>query len=100
MSKTNKLSALGLCLTCLCTVSNFHAQEINDSLSMDVTFVGEREMVVKDAIKLQSWPEPRRLDGGNRDFSYKLLSKRLNVMPEWTHVEPVRLKVDAPLARL
>jgi hypothetical protein len=67
---------------------------------MDVTFVGEREMVVKDAIKLQSWPESRRLDGGNRDFSYKLLSKRMNVIPEWTHIEPVRLKVDAPLARL
>ena len=76
------------------------AQESTDSLSMDVTFVGEREIVVKDAIKLQSWPEQRRLDGGNRNFSYKLLSKRINVTPQWTHVEPVRLKVDAPLARL
>ena len=81
ISKTKKLSTLGLCLACLYSTSAYQAQETNDSLSMDVTFVGEREMVVKDAIKLQSWPEPRRLDGGNRDFSYKLLSKRLNVTP-------------------
>ena len=52
MSKTKKLSTLGLCLACLCSTSAYKAQETNDSLSMDVTFVGEREMVVKDAIKL------------------------------------------------
>ena len=100
MSKTKKLSTLGVCLAFLYSTSTYQAQEINDSLSMDVTFVGEREMVVKDAIKLQSWPEPRKLDGGNRDFSYKLLSKRLNVTPEWTYIEPIQLRVDAPLARL
>ncbi len=102
MSKTKKLYSISLSLICLATIctDKVNAQNANDSLSMDVTFVGEREMVVKDAIKLQSWPEPSRLDGGNRDFSYKLLSKRLNINPEWTQIDPVRLKVDAPLARL
>ncbi len=98
MYKT-KFWATTICFVVLRTINSF-AQENTDSLSMDVTFVGEREMVVKDAIKLQSWPEAMRLDGGNRDFSYKLLSKRMNITPEWTHVKPVRLKVDAPLARL
>ena len=36
---------------------------------MDVTFVGEREMVVKDALKLQSWPELRTLENSKRDFA-------------------------------
>jgi hypothetical protein len=76
------------------------AQESTDSLKMDVTFVGEREMVVKDALKLQSWPEPRKLDTGEKEFSYRLLAKRMNVTPVWTMLEPVRLRVDAPLARL
>jgi len=80
--------------------SGLIAQTDSDTLKMDVTFVGEREMVVKDALKLQSWPEPRSLDNTNRDFTYRLLSKRLNVSPQWTLVEPVRLKVDAPLSRL
>lgn len=99
MKDKTKIWAIVLCLGAFGAFDSI-AQERTDSLSMDVTFVGEREMVVKDAIKLQSWPEPRRLDGGNRDFSYKLLSKRLNVTPQWTHIEPVRLRVDAPLDRL
>ena len=99
MKYKTKIWATTLCLGVFCDIDTV-AQKSIDSLSMDVTFVGEREMVVKDALKLQSWPEPRRLDGGNRDFSYKLLSKRMNVTPQWTYVEPIRLKVDAPLARL
>ena len=72
MKYKTKIWATALCLGVFGAIDSI-AQESTDSLSMDVTFVGEREMVVKDAIKLQSWPEPRRLDGGNRDFSYKLL---------------------------
>ncbi|MFB1019326.1 MAG: hypothetical protein QMC37_03715, partial [Flavobacteriales bacterium] len=71
-----------------------------DSLKMDVTFVGEREMVVKDALKLQSWPELRKLENSKRDFAYRLLAKRMNVSPAWSMIEPVRLRVDAPLSRL
>ena len=72
----------------------------SDTLKMDVTFVGEREMVVKDALKLQSWPELRKLESGNKEFSYRLLAKRLNINPVWTMIEPVRLRVDAPLSLL
>jgi len=76
------------------------AQESSDSLKMDVTFVGDREMIVKDALKLQSWPELKKLESSKREFSYRLLAKRMNVAPVWTMLEPVRLRVDAPLARL
>ena len=32
-----------------------------DTLEMDVTFVGSRQMEVRDAVKLSSWPTPRKL---------------------------------------
>ncbi|PCJ80488.1 MAG: hypothetical protein COA49_08435 [Bacteroidetes bacterium] len=84
--------------------SSTYAQEAStsnsDTLKMDVTFVGEREMVVKDALKLQSWPELRTLESGNKEFSYRLLAKRMNVNPIWTMIDPVRLRVDAPLSLL
>ena len=92
------LSLVIITSTLLSTVS--FAQESSDSLKMDVTFVGEREMIVKDALKLQSWPELRSLESSKREFSYRLLAKRMNVAPVWTMLEPVRLRVDAPLARL
>ena len=94
--KTISLALLSMALLS----SNVLAQESSDSLEMDVTFVGEREMVVKDALKLQSWPELRKLEAREREFSYRLLAKRMNVSPVWTMLEPVRLRVDAPLARL
>ena len=92
------LSLAVITSTLLSTVSI--AQASSDSLKMDVTFVGEREMIVKDALKLQSWPELRKLEPSKREFSYRLLAKRMNVAPVWTMLEPVRLRVDAPLARL
>jgi hypothetical protein len=56
--------------------------------------------VVKDALKLQSWPELRKLENSKRDFAYRLLAKRMNVSPAWSMIEPVRLRVDEPLSRL
>ena len=32
-----------------------------DTLEMDVTFVGSRQMEVRDAVKLSSWPTARQL---------------------------------------
>lgn len=97
---TLKTTAIGLLFSSTSLFNAVLAQTESDSLQMDVTFVGEREMVVKDAIKLQSWPELKRLETGKREFDYKLLSKRLNVNPTWSLVDPVRLRVDAPLSRL
>lgn len=95
------LKTLSLALIVSASVSSRTiAQESSDSLKMDVTFVGEREMVVKDALKLQSWPELKKLESDDNIFSYRLLAKRMNVTPVWTMIEPVRLRVDAPLARL
>ena len=66
------LLSLTILSTSVFAQENSVANSNSDSLKMDVTFVGEREMVVKDALKLQSWPEPRKLENGNKEFSYRL----------------------------
>jgi len=71
-----------------------------DTLEMDVTFVGSRQMEVRDAVKLNSWPAARPLSSEKPELNYELLSKRLQFVPTMTPVEATRLRVDASLSRL
>ena len=75
-------------------------QAQQDTLDMDVTFVGKRTMEVRDAVKLSSWPMARPLSTEKPTLNYDLLSKRLQFEPTMTPVEATRLRVDAPLSRL
>ena len=61
------------------TTGSLQAQ--NDSLDMDVTFVGKRQMEVRDAVKLSSWPSLRPLSSEKPQLQYDLLSKRLQFDP-------------------
>ena len=67
---------------------------------MDVTFVGSRQMEVRDAVKLSSWPTARPLSNEKPKLNYELLSKRLQFVPSMTPVEATRLRVDPSLSRL
>lgn len=71
-----------------------------DSLSMDVTFIGDREMMLRDAHKILVWPEAAALPVGKPQFTYSLLAKRLLVSPTWEPVEARRLEVQRPLPLL
>ena len=71
-----------------------------DSLEMDVTFVGKRQMEVRDAVKLSAWPTAKPLGAEKPTLTYALLNKRLNFTPTMTPVEPTRLRVDEALPRL
>lgn len=71
-----------------------------DTLEMDVTFVGSRQMEVRDAVKLNSWPAARPLSSQKPELNYELLSKRLAFVPTMTPVEATRLRVDESLSRL
>ena len=51
-------------------------QAQQDTLAMDVTFVGKRTMEVRDAVKLSSWPMARPLSTEKPTLNYDLLSKR------------------------
>ncbi|MGB1055831.1 MAG: hypothetical protein ACPGYM_02795 [Flavobacteriales bacterium] len=75
-------------------------QAQQDTLDMDVTFVGKRTMEVRDAVKLSSWPMARPLSTEKPTLNYDLLSKRIQFEPTMTPVEATRLRVDAPLSRL
>ena len=57
-----------------------------DTLQMDVTFVGNRQMEVKDAVKLSSWPTSRPLSVSKPTLSYELLSRRMQFVPQMTPV--------------
>lgn len=71
-----------------------------DTLQMDVTFVGNRQMEVRDAVKLSSWPTTHPLSVTKPTLTYELLSRRLQFAPQMTPVEATRLRVDPSLARL
>ena len=85
--------------TCL-GLSTMHAWSQADTLEMDVTFVGSRQMEVRDAVKLSSWPTARPLSNEKPTLNYELLSKRLQFVPSMTPVEATRLRVDPSLSRL
>ena len=76
------------------------AQTPRDSVNLQVTFTGAREMLLQDANKQSVWPEARTLSSKLPDFTYRLLPKRVNVAPEYEPVGPTRLKVDPPLPLL
>jgi len=71
-----------------------------DTLDLDVTFVGDREMLIQDAHKLLIWPEPADLGIQKPTFAYSILPKRLNIAPDWNPVGPTRIDVAPPLPRL
>ena len=71
-----------------------------DTLDLDVTFVGDREVLLQDAHKQLHWPEAANFSNDKPTFSYNVIPKRLNVQPEWTRNGPIRLKINEPLPRL
>ena len=90
----------GIALTGCIQSHELWATEILDTLDLDVTFIGDREVLLQDAHKQLHWPEASSLRKAKPTFSYSMLPKRLNVQPEWKRNGPVRLRVDQPLPRL
>lgn len=74
--------------------------QTTDTLDLDVTFVGDRELLIQDAHKILTWPEPADLGIQKPTFDYSILPKRLNIAPDMIPVGPTRLHVDPPLPRL
>ena len=73
---------------------------VNDTLDLDVTFIGDREVLLQDAHKQLHWPEPASMGNTKPSFAYPVIPKRLNVEPEWTRNGPIRLKINEALPRL
>lgn len=82
----------------LCSVAaDTHA---TDTLGFDVTFIGDREVLLRDAHKEMHWPQPARIERTKPAFEYGILPNRLNVEPTWERQGPKRLKIEEPLPRL
>lgn len=91
--------ALGaLCMSGALVAVNGSAQ--GDTLDLDVTFVGNREMLLQDAHKLLIWPSIRDMGVEKPVFNYELLPKRMMVAPEFERVEAKRVDVSTPLPLL
>ena len=97
-----RLSSIPLMISSLAiggiTVTPLWSQ--TDTLQMDVTFIGNRQMEVRDAVKLSSWPTAWPLSMSKPALSYELLSKRLQFEPSMTPIKATRLRVDPALSRL
>ena len=71
-----------------------------DTLGLNVTFTGDREVLLRDAHKEMHWPQPAVISQSKPNFSYSVLPNRKNVRPLWERERPKRLKVDEPLPLL
>ena len=96
--KTTGLPVVLLTGALLAGSGPLHAQ--SDTLMLDVTFVGNREMLLQDAHKLLAWPTLRDLGIEKPVFNYELLPKRILVEPTFEYVAPKRVDVTDPLPML
>ena len=97
---SNQTTLRTFLMVACCGLAGSDAIAQSDTLEMDVTFVGSRQMEVRDAVKLSSWPTARPLSMEKPQLNYELLSKRLQFVPTMTPVEATRLRVDPSLSRL
>lgn len=68
--------------------------------SLEVTFVGTRELHVRDAIKQGDYPQAVELDIKKTAASYTELPIIATLQPLTLEIEPSRLALDAPIPRL
>ena len=97
MNRIITLSAV--CHFCILLSAN-PARMTGDTLGLNVTFVGDREVLLRDAHKEMHWPQPARIETTKPSFSYPVLPNRLNVQPTWKFQKAKRLKLEEALPRL
>jgi len=97
MNRIITLSAV--CHFCLMLSAN-PARMTGDTLGLNVTFVGDREVLLRDAHKEMHWPQPARIETTKPSFNYPVLPNRLNVQPTWELQKAKRLKLEEALPRL
>ena len=76
----------------LVTASPARADVARDTLDLNVTFVGDREVLMRDAHKEMHWPEPAVIARQKPNFSYTVLPKRIDVQPTWERKKRSDLK--------
>lgn len=72
----------------------------DDGLQMTATFVGNAELVVKDANKQSSIPELKLNIVEIPPITYNLLANKLNVQIEPKLIKPAKVNVEQPLTKL
>ena len=86
----------GIC-GCICVL---HPNQIVAQDSLEVTFVGERELHVRDAVKQGDYPQPVALDIAKTAATYTELPVVATLEPLPLDIKASRLQLDAPIPRL
>lgn len=89
-----RAATLSLVLSSMATVGS-HAQD-----SLQVTFVGDRELELREVTKPISVPERMDLGIEKPTISYTPVVKAVSPKTETEDIQPVAVKMDAPLPRL
>lgn len=94
------LTLIATAATAIAVATPALAEAHLDTLGLNVTFVGDREVLMRDAHKEMHWPEPAVIGLQKPEFTYSVLPKRIDVQPTWEREKAKRLKVEDPLQRL
>ncbi|MFM1931514.1 MAG: hypothetical protein RL226_817, partial [Bacteroidota bacterium] len=81
----------------------FAAQPIlaqSDTLNMDVTYVGTLELILKDANKIQAWPQLKESLVELPSIKYTLIPSKQQVTIEPKPIEPAKVNIEEKLQRL
>ena len=89
-----RAATLSLVLSSMACVGS-HAQD-----SLQVTFVGDRELELREVTKPISVPERMDLGIEKPTISYTPVVKSVSPKTETEDIQPVAVKMDAPLPRL
>jgi hypothetical protein len=78
--------------------TNVQAQA--DSLEMDVTFTGTKELYLKNATKLTSWPQIKESIVEIPSIRYTLIPNKQQVDIQTKPIQPARINVEERISRL
>jgi len=91
-----------LAFLCICVLPARAQENVpqNDQLNMDVTFVGDLELFLKDANKISESPKIREALSEIRPIQYKLLPNKLNAPFELKPINAAKINLEEKLKKL
>ena len=95
--KSLKITSLVLLL---CWLAPTLASAQTDSLEMDVTFTGTKELFLKNANKLSSWPQIKESVVEMPSIQYSLLPDKQQVLIQLKPIKPAKVNVEPKLTKL
>lgn len=103
MMKNNTIRIFTLCqflLVTILTLGPWSVRAQSDTLNMDVTFTGTKELVLKNSAKLSSWPQARESVLEMPPIRYSLLPFKPMVSIEPIPIQAAKVNLEDRLSKL